>query len=68
MQPYGFMEPIGKSPNILLITTDQQRADTLGCSGNEAVCTPNLDTLARKGIRYENAICQAPVCMPARAC
>ncbi len=62
------MDPVKKSPNLLLITTDQQRADSLGCSGNQAVHTPNFDTLARQGIRYENAICQAPVCMPSRAC
>ena len=55
-------------PDILLITTDQHRADCLGCAGNPAAVTPNLDRLAARGIRYANAVCQAPVCTPNRAC
>ena len=37
-------------PNVLLIVTDQQRFDTLGCYGNPYVDTPNLDKLAAKGV------------------
>ena len=55
-------------PNVVFITTDQQRADAAGCYGNPAVHTPNIDRLANSGIRYQNAICQAPVCMPSRTC
>jgi len=54
-------------PNILWICTDQQRIDTLGCYGNEMVDTPNLDRLASKGVLFETAYCQSPICTPSRA-
>src|ERR1700722_8321426 len=52
---------------ILLITTDQQRYDTLGCNGGTLARTPVVDGLAAAGIRYEHAIPQSVVCMPSRA-
>ena len=33
-------------PNVVIIMTDQQRADAIGCMGNDAVISPNLDALA----------------------
>ncbi|MEM9230569.1 MAG: sulfatase-like hydrolase/transferase [Pseudomonadota bacterium] len=53
-------------PNFLLITSDQQRGDCLGVEGRR-VKTPNLDRLARNGMRFTSAICPSPVCQPARA-
>jgi arylsulfatase A-like enzyme len=53
--------------NILLITTDQQRADTLGAEGNPLSATPNLDAFAASGTRYAAARTQNPLCQPARA-
>ena len=55
------------TPNILWICTDQQRFDTLGCYGNPFVTTPNLDRLAQRGVLFEHAYCQSPVCTPSRA-
>ena len=55
------------SPNVLWICTDQQRFDSLGCYGNTYVDTPNIDKLASKGILFENAYCQNPVCTPSRS-
>ncbi len=52
-------------PNILLLMTDQQRADALGCSGGW-VETPHLDRIAAGGVRFENCVTNAPVCVPAR--
>ena len=52
---------------ILLVTTDQQRYDTLGCNGGTLARTPVVDSLAAAGIRYERAIPQSVVCMPSRA-
>ncbi|MBV9291199.1 MAG: sulfatase-like hydrolase/transferase [Frankiales bacterium] len=52
---------------ILLITTDQQRYDTLGCNGGELARTPVVDSLAAQGIRYERAHPQSVVCMPSRS-
>lgn len=39
-----------KKPNILVLMTDQQRWDTLGCMGNEKIKTPNLDRLSKSDI------------------
>ena len=52
---------------ILLVTTDQQRYDTLGCNGGTIARTPVVDGLAATGIRYERAIPQSVVCMPSRS-
>jgi len=54
-------------PNILWITTDRQRFDTLGCYGNKWVRTPNLDALAAGGTLFKHAYCQSPICSPSRA-
>ena len=56
-----------KRPNFLLFITDQQRADHLGCYGNPLVKTPNIDKLAARGRLFQNAYCNAPLCVPARA-
>lgn len=54
-------------PNILLIITDQQRADHLGCAGHPVVRTPNIDRIAQRGVRFERFYVSTPVCMPNRA-
>jgi len=54
-------------PNILLITTDQQRYDGVGANGNSLIRTPRLDGLAAQGVRFERCYIQNPVCMPSRA-
>jgi arylsulfatase len=54
-------------PNILLICTDQQRYDALGCSGNPHVQTPTIDALAADGVLFERCYVQNPVCSPSRA-
>ena len=56
-----------KQPNVLWICTDQQRADSLGCYGNSFVRTPNIDGLAEKGVLFESAFAQSPVCTPSRS-
>ena len=53
--------------NILLITTDQHRKDALGCYGNPVIRTPNIDSLAERGVRFERAFAASPVCAPNRA-
>lgn len=54
------------TPNILLITTDQQRFDTCGPDAPDVLLTPHLDDLARRGIRYSAAYSDCPLCVPAR--
>src|SRR3954449_6371360 len=53
--------------NILFITTDQQRYDSLGCNGGTIARTPVVDALAAQGIRFERATPPNVVCMPSRA-
>ena len=52
---------------ILVVTSDEQRYDALGCYGGRVARTPNLDRLAATGIRYERAYAQNVTCMPARS-
>ena len=52
-------------PNILMVMTDQQRADAMGCSGGWLE-TPNMDRIAREGIRFSNCVTNSPVCVPTR--
>lgn len=54
-------------PNILFYFTDQQRADTCGCYGQELDITPVLDSLADQGVVFEEAYTAQPVCGPCRA-
>lgn len=58
----------GQARNILFITTDQQRRDSLPCYGLEFMKTPALDRLARQGVVFDNAVAASPVCQPCRAC
>lgn len=53
--------------NVIFIETDQLAAKWLGCYGNMAAHTPNLDRLAATGIRFDNCFANNPVCMPSRA-
>ena len=53
--------------NIVVIITDQQRWDTLGCNGNVFAQTPNVDAMARRGVSFDCALTPYPVCTPARA-
>lgn len=54
-------------PNVLVILTDDQRWDTLGCAGHPHLPTPHLDRLAREGVRFANAFCTTSLCSPSRA-
>lgn len=56
-----------QKPNIVMILSDDQGAWALGCYGNREIQTPNLDRLARNGVRFKNFFCTSPVCSPARA-
>lgn len=52
-------------PNIIFLMDDQHRWDALGVE-NEAVFTPNLDKLTKDGVRFTQAVCQAPMCIASR--
>jgi choline-sulfatase len=53
--------------NVLFIMTDEFNKRMMGCYGHPIVRTPNLDRLAEHGIRFTNAYCNSPVCVPSRA-
>ena len=55
-----------RSPNIILIMTDDQGYGDVGANGNKDISTPNMDRLAREGVRFENFYV-SPVCAPTRA-
>ncbi len=54
-------------PNILIILTDQWRAQATGYAGDPNISTPNLDSLAAKSVNFKNAVSGMPVCSPFRA-
>jgi choline-sulfatase len=53
--------------NLLIIMSDQHGQEFAGCYGHRRVQTPNLDRLARQGVRFANAYCNSPICVPSRA-
>lgn len=57
---------MGKVRNILFIMCDQLRWDYLSCYGHPALETPNIDRLAARGVRFDRAYVQSPVCGPSR--
>lgn len=61
-------EPVvAKQPNILLVFTDDQRNDTLGCAGHPIIQTPNIDRLAANGVYFENSFVSHSICWVSRA-
>ena len=56
-----------KNPNIVFILTDNQGAWQLGCYGNPDFRTPNIDRMAREGVRFTQAYANNAVCSPTRA-
>ena len=55
-----------KKMNVLWIMSDQLRYDYLSCYGAKHIDTPNIDWLASKGVRFDKAYVQSPVCGPSR--
>lgn len=60
------MSTTNRRPNILLITSDQHRADALGAAGHPCVRTPHLDLLAHQAVTFDRAYTDCPICIPAR--
>jgi len=58
---------VASQPNILLIVTDQQHANTIGALGQEYVNTPAIDELVQGGTSFTQSYCANPVCSPSRS-
>ncbi len=56
-----------RRPNVVVFFTDQQRWDSVGVNGSPMDLTPNLDRVAKGGVRFEHAFTSQPVCGPARS-
>lgn len=54
------------APNIIFIIADDVSWDNIGCYGNSEAHTPNIDKLARQGIRFDNAYVTTSSCSPSR--
>ena len=54
-------------PNIVFILSDDQGHWAMNCGGTPELYTPNLDEIARRGMRFDSFFCASPVCSPARA-
>ena len=53
--------------NLLFIMSDEHSRRVLGCHGHPMIKTPNLDRLAGRGVRFTDAYCNSPICVPSRA-
>lgn len=53
--------------NVLFLMSDEHTRRALGCYGHPLVRTPNLDRLAARGVRFTDAYCPSPICVPSRA-
>ncbi len=60
------MQPAEDRPNVLLIITDEQRADALSIEGHPFVQSPYLDNIMAEGVSFRRAYSACPVCVPAR--
>ncbi|MCP4381189.1 MAG: sulfatase-like hydrolase/transferase [Hyphomicrobiales bacterium] len=59
--------PQPRSANTIVFVTDNQAQSAVGCYGAEAIRTPAIDSIARRGVRFDNAYCASPLCCPSRA-
>jgi len=56
-----------KRPNIIVVLVDDMRWDEFGEAGHNYIKTPNIDRIAREGMRFKNAFATTPLCSPSRA-
>ena len=59
--------PAGQRPNVLIITTDQQRVDAMSASGGRWAKTPAMDSIAANGVSFMKSYCPYPLCSPSRS-
>lgn len=62
----GCGSPSDKLENVIVIIGDDHTPGVVGCYGNKVINTPNIDRMAKKGVRFKHAYAQAPVCSASR--
>jgi arylsulfatase A len=67
IQSFTFSQTNPKHPNVIVIYTDDQGANDLNIYGSTDLMTPNLDQLARNGVRFTHFYSASPICSPSRA-
>src|SRR4030042_6601026 len=61
------MKTSKEKPNFVIIFTDDQGYQDLGCYGSPLIKTPNLDRMAKEGMKFTDFYATAPICSPSRA-
>jgi arylsulfatase A-like enzyme len=65
---FSWSNPLKKSPNLLVIHTDQQSCWTISAYGAKDISTPHIDSLAKEGAMWVNFFTNSAVCTPSRGC
>jgi len=63
---YG-KDRVSQMPNLIILLADDLGYGELGCQGNQEIPTPNIDDIAKKGVRFSQGYVTAPNCSPSRA-
>src|SRR6478735_10266070 len=63
---HGIIAQTSSKPNIIIIYADDLGWNQLSCYGNTKIKTPNIDALAKEGVRFTQAYATAPICSPSR--
>ncbi len=63
----GSVKAAKKRPNIIYIMTDDHASHAMSCYGSKINKTPNLDRIAKEGMRFDNCFCTNSICAPCRA-
>ena len=58
---------VAERPNLLFIMSDDHAAHAISAYDSEINSTPNLDRIARDGVRLDNSFCTNSICAPSRA-
>ena len=66
-RPSPFQGPPRRRPNILFIMTDDHTTQAMSCYGGRLNATPNMDRIAREGVRFDDCFCTNGICAPSRA-